>query len=142
MSGFEAVIVGGTCNLLAAARKVGIVRALVYTLAFSVTRDNLIDLVDADETIPVLGPAISKGIYSLTKAAAEEDTMKANRAGRIGSSELAGGGLWQTCSNPECSSEQGELQRHQQSEGTGGLEGDTTSSALIRLADDSNLPRR
>ena len=80
-SAFEAVIVGGTRNLLAAAREVGSVRALVYTSTSSVIHDNLTDLVDADETISILRPPFQKRAYTLTRATAEEEILKANRAG-------------------------------------------------------------
>ena len=53
---FKAVIVGGTRNLLVASKEVGSVRALVYTSTSSVIHDYLTDLVDADETLPILRP--------------------------------------------------------------------------------------
>lgn len=80
-SGFESVIVGGTRNLLAAAKEVGTVKALIYSSTSSVIHDNLTDLVDADESLPILRPPIQKRVYTLTKATAEEDILAANRAG-------------------------------------------------------------
>ena len=80
-SGFEAVIVGGTRNLLVAAKEVGTAKALVYTSTSSVIHDNLTNLVDADETLPILRPPFQKRVYTLTKATAEEEILAANRAG-------------------------------------------------------------
>lgn len=80
-SRFESVIVSGTRNLLAAAKEVGTVRALVYTSTSSVIHDNLTDLVDADESLPILRPPVQKRVYTLTKATAEEEILAANRAG-------------------------------------------------------------
>lgn len=80
-SAFESVIVGGTRNLLAAAKDVGTVKALIYTSTSSVIHDNLSDLVDADESLPILCPPVQKRVYTLTKATAEEDILAANRAG-------------------------------------------------------------
>lgn len=80
-SGFESVIVGGTRNLLVAAKEVGTVRALIYTSTSSVIHDNLTDLVNADESLPILRPPIQKRVYTLTKATAEEEILAANRAG-------------------------------------------------------------
>lgn len=77
---FDQVNVIGTRNLLAAAAKVGTVRALVNTSTSSVVHDNLTDLLDADETLPVLRPPAQKRFYSLSKATAEADVLAANRA--------------------------------------------------------------
>lgn len=79
-SAFESVIVGGTRNLLAAAKEAGTVKALIYTSTSSVVHDNLTDLVDADETLPILRPPVQKRVYTLTKATAEEEILAANRA--------------------------------------------------------------
>ena len=78
---FEAVIVGGTRNLLSSAAKVGTVQALIYTSTSSVIHDNLTDLRDADEDLPILRPPVQKRVYTLTKATAEEEILAANRAG-------------------------------------------------------------
>ena len=77
---FEQVNVLGTCNLLSSAARLGTVRALVNTSTSSVIHDNLTDLVNADETFPVLRPPMQKRIYTLTKATAEADVLAANRA--------------------------------------------------------------
>ncbi|MCJ1260603.1 hypothetical protein MMC22_000465 [Lobaria immixta] len=77
---FEAVIVGGTRDLLVSAAKVGTVQALVYTSTSSVIHDNLTHIRDADETLPILRPPIQKRVYTLTKATAEEEIIAANRA--------------------------------------------------------------
>ena len=41
--------------------------------------DNLSDLIDADETLPVLQYPAQKRVYTLTKAEAEADILAANR---------------------------------------------------------------
>ena len=76
---FEKVIVGGARNLLSAAAELGTVQALVYTSTSSVIHDNVSDLVDADETLPILQPPVQKRLYTLTKATAEEEILAANR---------------------------------------------------------------
>lgn len=76
---FKRVNVGGARNLVSAARKVGTVRALVNTGTSSVVHDNVSDLVDADDTLPVLKYPAQKRIYTLTKAEAEANLIAANR---------------------------------------------------------------
>lgn len=78
---FEKVNVGGTRNILSSAAKLGTVQALVYTSTSSVIHDNVTDLINADETLPILRPPIQKRVYTLTKATAEEDIIAANRKG-------------------------------------------------------------
>lgn len=77
---FEKVIVDGARNLLSAAAELGTVRALVYTSTSSVIHDNVSDLIDADEILPILQPPAQKRVYTLTKARAEEEILAANRA--------------------------------------------------------------
>ena len=76
---FEKVNVDGTRNLLSSATQVGTVQALVFTSTSSVIHDNLTDLLNADETLPILRPPVQKRVYTLTKATAEEDILAANR---------------------------------------------------------------
>lgn len=78
---FRRVNVGGAQNVLAAAQKVGSVRALVNTSTSSVIHDNVSDLVDADDSLPVLKYPAQKRVYTLTKAEAEADLIAANRNG-------------------------------------------------------------
>lgn len=78
---FQRVNVGGAQNILAAARKVRTVRALVNTSTSSVIHDNVSDLIDADDYLPVLKYPAQKRIYTLTKAEAEADLIAANRNG-------------------------------------------------------------
>lgn len=78
---FEKVNVGGTRNILSSAIKLGTVKALVFTSSSSVIHNNLTDLVDADETLPILRPPAQKRVYTLTKATAEEEVIAANRKG-------------------------------------------------------------
>lgn len=78
---FRRVNVGGAKNILAAARKVGTVRALVNTSTSSVIHDNVSDLVNADDSLPVLKYPAQKRVYTLTKAEAEADLIAANRSG-------------------------------------------------------------
>lgn len=77
---FESVNVGGTRNLLRCAAELGMVQALVFTSTSSVIHDNLTDLLDATEDLPILRPPQQKRVYTLTKAQAEEDILAANRA--------------------------------------------------------------
>lgn len=78
---FKRVNVDGARNLLSAARKVGTVRALVNTSTSSVIHDNVSDLVDADDTLPMLKYPAQKRAYTLTKAEAEVELIAANRSG-------------------------------------------------------------
>lgn len=78
---FRRVNVGGAKNILSASRKVGTVRALVNTSTSSVIHDNISDLIDADDSSPVLKYPAQKRIYTLTKAEAEADLIAANRSG-------------------------------------------------------------
>lgn len=76
---FEDVNVGGTHNILSSAAKLGTVQALVFTSTSSVIHDNVTDLINADETLPILRPPVQKRAYTLTKATAEEAVISANR---------------------------------------------------------------
>ncbi|RYP03234.1 hypothetical protein DL764_005281 [Monosporascus ibericus] len=76
---FQSVNVDGTRNLLAAAKAVGIFRAFVNTSTSSVIHDNVSDLIDASEDLPVLQYPAQKRVYTLTKAVAEGDVLAANR---------------------------------------------------------------
>lgn len=79
LSVFQRVNVDGANNLIAAAEKVGTVQAFVNTSTSSVIHDNISDLVDADENLPVLQYPAQKRIYTLTKAEAEAAILAANR---------------------------------------------------------------
>lgn len=81
---FRRVNVDGAKNILSAARKVGTVRALVNTSTSSVIHDNISDLVNADDSLPVLKYPAQKRIYTLTKAEAEAELIAANRSGPDG----------------------------------------------------------
>jgi sterol-4alpha-carboxylate 3-dehydrogenase (decarboxylating) len=76
---FQKVNVDGARNLLKAAEELGTVRAFVNTSTSSVIHDNVSDLIDADETLPVLQYPAQKRVYTLTKAEAEADILAANR---------------------------------------------------------------
>ncbi|KKY27896.1 putative hydroxysteroid dehydrogenase [Diplodia seriata] len=75
---FRRVNVDGTRHVLESSRLVG-VQALVYTSSSGVVHDGASDLVEADESMPVLKPPRQKHIYTLSKAIAEEDVLAANR---------------------------------------------------------------
>lgn len=77
---FRRVNIGGAKNILSAARKVGTVRALVNTSTSSVIHDNVSDLIDADDSLPVLKYPAQKRVYTLTKAEAEADMIAAGRS--------------------------------------------------------------
>lgn len=76
---FKSVNIDGTRNLLSSAANLGTVQALVYTSTSSVIHDNITDLINADETWPVLHPPAQRRIYTLTKATAEEEILAENR---------------------------------------------------------------
>ncbi|MCJ1240353.1 erg26, C-3 sterol dehydrogenase [Varicellaria rhodocarpa] len=75
---YEKVNVNGTRNLLECAGKVG-VKAFVYTSSASVVHDSVSDLVDADESLPVLRTPQQTEIYSHTKGVADDLVLAANR---------------------------------------------------------------
>ncbi|KAK8117926.1 uncharacterized protein PG998_006207 [Apiospora kogelbergensis] len=77
---FKSVNVDGARNLLSAAKAVGTVQAFVNTSTSSVIHDNVSDLIDASEDLPVLQYPAQKRVYTLTKAVAEGDILAANRA--------------------------------------------------------------
>ncbi|TGO33820.1 hypothetical protein BHYA_0225g00030 [Botrytis hyacinthi] len=83
---FQEVNVNGAQNLISAAFKVGTVQAFVNTSTSSVIHDNISDLIDADENLPVLQYPAQKRVYTLTKAVAEADILAANR--KYGSSSM------------------------------------------------------
>lgn len=76
---FEKVKTVSTRNLLASAAKIGTLRALLFCSISSVVHDNLIDPIDAKETLLMLRPPAQKRAYTLTKAIAEEITIVSNR---------------------------------------------------------------
>lgn len=76
-SRFRSVNVNGTHNVLIAARKTA--QAFVYTSSSSAIHNNVSELVDADETYPVLRYPAQKRVYTLTKVEAEDETLAANR---------------------------------------------------------------
>lgn len=76
---FRSVNVNGAKNLLDAAKKTKSVKALVYTSTSSAIHDNVSELVDADESLPVLRYPAQKRVYTLTKVEAEDAILSANR---------------------------------------------------------------
>ncbi|KAL1620503.1 Protein kinase protein rad53 [Neofusicoccum ribis] len=74
----RAVNVDGTRNLLRAARENG-VKAFVYTSSASVIFDNVSELVNADETYPLVAGKDQPSYYTSTKAWAETAVLDANR---------------------------------------------------------------
>jgi sterol-4alpha-carboxylate 3-dehydrogenase (decarboxylating) len=79
VSVFHNVNVVGARNLLEVAEKTGTVKAFINTSTSSVIHDNISDLIDADENLPVLHYPAQKRIYTLTKAEAEAEILAANR---------------------------------------------------------------
>lgn len=77
---FQKVNVTGSRNLLLAAQNIKTVKAFVYTSSSSVIHDNHSDLLDADESWPVLTYPVQKRAYTLSKAEAETSILAANRA--------------------------------------------------------------
>lgn len=81
---FRSVNVDGTHHVLTAAKRTA--QAFVYTSSSSAIHDNVSELVDADESYPVLRYPVQKRVYTLTKVEAEDETLAANR--RDGDSSL------------------------------------------------------
>ncbi|ROW08459.1 hypothetical protein VMCG_03187 [Cytospora schulzeri] len=77
---FRKVNVTGSQNLLLAAQNIGTVKAFVYTSSSSVIHDNHSNLVNGDESWPVLTYPAQKRAYTLSKAEAETSILAANRA--------------------------------------------------------------
>ncbi|KAM7196682.1 putative 3-beta hydroxysteroid dehydrogenase/isomerase family protein, partial [Rhypophila sp. PSN 637] len=78
---FHAVNVTGAQNLVNAALGTESVHALINTTTYSVVHDNVSNLFNADESLPVLEYPAQKRIYSLTKAQGDEIIRSANRLG-------------------------------------------------------------
>lgn len=76
---YTKVNVEGTRNLVEYARKVGITKAFVYTSSSSVVHDSLSDLIDVDESVPVLFYPQQQELYHHSKALAETLVLEANR---------------------------------------------------------------
>lgn len=76
---FRSVNVDGAKDLLGAAKKTKSVKAFVYTSTSSAIHHNVSELVDADESLPVLRYPAQKRVYTLTKVEAEEDILAPNR---------------------------------------------------------------
>ena len=75
---WEKVNVNGTRNLLECAGRLGI-KAFVYTSSASVVHDSVSDLVNADESLPVLRSPQQTDVYSHTKGVADDLVLAANR---------------------------------------------------------------
>ena len=75
---FMRVNVVGTRNLLESAKEVNTVIAFVYTSSASVPHDSVSDLVNVDESTPVLCLPSQKEAYHCSKAVAESLVLKAN----------------------------------------------------------------
>lgn len=78
MSFFMRINVDGTRNLLECAERVG-VKAFVYTSSASVLHNTVSDLINVDESAPVLYMPDQKEAYNHTKALAEDLVLAANR---------------------------------------------------------------
>lgn len=76
---YRRVNVDGTRILLDCARSSKTVKAFVYTSSASVVHDSISDLVDADESFPVLYMPEQREFYSHTKALAD-DLVRASNA--------------------------------------------------------------
>ncbi|KAM7210359.1 putative c-3 sterol dehydrogenase c-4 decarboxylase family protein [Rhypophila decipiens] len=78
---FHAVNVTGAQNLVNAALGTKTVHALINMTTSSVAHDNVSNLFNADESLPVLKYPAQKRIYSLTKAQGDEIIRSANHLG-------------------------------------------------------------
>ena len=68
---YHRVNVDGTRILIECARSIKTVKAFVYTSSAFVVYDSISDLIDADESFPVLYMPDQKEVYSHTKALAD-----------------------------------------------------------------------
>lgn len=75
---FQSVNVDGIHNLLMAA-KAAHTKAFIYTSTLSVVHNHYTNILDADETLPILRYPAQKNVYTLTKVAAEDKVRAANR---------------------------------------------------------------
>lgn len=73
--------VNGARNHLHAAQKTESMKAFVYTSTSSAIHDNVSELVDADESLPVLRYPAQKRVYTLTKVEAKDEILASNRQG-------------------------------------------------------------
>ncbi|KAJ4417007.1 erg26, C-3 sterol dehydrogenase [Gnomoniopsis sp. IMI 355080] len=76
---FRRVNVEGTHNLLSAARAAH-TQAFIYTSTSSVIHNHVSDMLDGDESWPILRYPAQKNVYTLTKVEAEDKVRAANRA--------------------------------------------------------------
>lgn len=76
---FRSVNVDGARNLLEAAKRTKSVKAFVYTSTSSAIHDNVSELVDADESRPVLRYPAQRRVYTLSKVEAEDEILAGNR---------------------------------------------------------------
>lgn len=76
---FRSVNVDGARNLLDTAKRTKSVKAFVYTSTSSAIHDNVSELVDADESLPVLRYPAQRRVYTLTKVEAEDEILAGNR---------------------------------------------------------------
>ena len=76
---YQKVNVDGTRNLLDCAAATPSVYAFVYTSSASIVHDNVSDLINADESFPVLFAPQQREEYAITKAVADGLALGANR---------------------------------------------------------------
>lgn len=81
---YHRVNVEGTRNLLSSARELGTVKAFIYTSSASVVHDSISDLINADESFPVLYLPQQKEVYAHTKALADDLVLAANSNSKNG----------------------------------------------------------
>ncbi|KAJ5899979.1 sterol-4-alpha-carboxylate 3-dehydrogenase [Penicillium taxi] len=74
------VNIDGTRHILELSQRAG-VKVFVYTSSSAVVHDNVSDLIEADETMPILKPPHQKNVYTYSTAIAEEEVLAANRTG-------------------------------------------------------------
>ncbi|KAL9606778.1 MAG: hypothetical protein Q9179_000068 [Wetmoreana sp. 5 TL-2023] len=92
---FLRVNVQGTRNLVQSAQEVKTVVAFVYTSSASVIDDAVNDLLDVDESAPVLYMPAQMDAYNHSKAVAESVVLKANRInGKMLTTALRPSGLF------------------------------------------------
>lgn len=72
------VNVEGTRNLLESAKELAVTKAFVYTSSASVVHDSVSDLVDGDDSLPLLYIPVQKEVYSHSKALADQLVRDSN----------------------------------------------------------------
>ncbi|TVY24042.1 3beta-hydroxysteroid-dehydrogenase/decarboxylase isoform [Lachnellula hyalina] len=80
---YTEVNVNGTTLLLECIRAIGVTKALIYTSSSSVIHNNMTDLVNATEDVPLCFEPEQTEYYTHTKAVAEQIILSANKQNQL-----------------------------------------------------------